>query len=271
MFILRVLIIPVLFFILSCNQNNKEESGPRRSLNLANIDSSVKPGDNFFLFANGKWFDTARIAAAESNAGNALEMYNFTKNHVKSILDSLSVSPNKPGSVEQKVGDFYAAGMDSVSIEKSGYDPVKPSLQKILEIKDVKGIMQFAAEQTTLNNNVLIGQYVNADEKNSSINIACYAQDGIGLPDRDYYFKTDPSTLAVVKAYKEYIQKLFTLTGDDTATAAKNMTGVYELEKQLAASHRTNVEVRDPQTNYNKMAVAGYRLERPAAKFISKG
>ncbi len=107
--------------------------------------------------------------------------------------------------------------------------------------------LAYEAEQMTLQNGSLIGQGVGADEKNSAKNIALYYQAGIGLPDRDYYFKTDPATQTVVDAYKTYLFTLCKLTGDDSASAAKKVALCYDLEKQMAASHRTNVELRDPQ------------------------
>ncbi|MEO7522938.1 MAG: M13 family metallopeptidase, partial [Ferruginibacter sp.] len=263
--ILPVFIVCISFCFLSCKNNSKivTTEMQARSLSLANIDSSVKPGDNFFLYANGKWLDTAQIPPTESRIGAGLEMYNSTKLHIKEILDSLSKSNNPAGSAEQKAGDFYASGMDSAAIEKAGYDPLKPLLQKISTITDVKGILQFVAEQAHRNENLLIGQYFGGDEKNSTVNIASYVQAGLGLPDRDYYFKTDAGTKAVVLAYQVYIQKIFTLTGDDSLTAKKNMGIVYDLEKQLALSHKTNVELRDPQANYHKMAVADLEKKMP--------
>ena len=248
--------------IVSCN-NQTDSKSSNITLSLANMDSATKPGDDFYKFANGKWFDTAVIPASESRVGAGLEMYNRTKANIKEILESVSKSNNAAGSVEQKVGDFYLAGMDSAAIEKAGYEPVKPWLKQITDIKDVPGVLQFNAEQTANNNPLFIGGYVGADEKNSTNNIMIFYQTGIGLPDRDYYFKNDEATGKVVKAYQAYVQKLFSLTGDDSATAAKNMMAVYDLEKQLAASHRTNVELRDPQTNYNKMAVADLDKKMP--------
>ena len=263
LFFFLTILSAVCLFIFSCNNNTVTEKSERRTLSLANIDSSVKPGDNFFLFANGKWLDTITILPTESRAGSSLEMYNVTKAHIREILDSVSKAANPAGSIEQQVGDFYASGMDSATIEKAGYEPVKVYLQKINEIKDVKGILQFTVEAVKLNNSSLIGQYIGPDEKNSMVNIACYAQTGLGLPDRDYYFKTDDATQAVVKAYQTYIQKLFMLTGDDSINATKKMTTVYELEKNLASAHRTNVELRDPQSNYNKMAVVDLEKKMP--------
>ncbi|MEP7256365.1 MAG: M13 family metallopeptidase [Ferruginibacter sp.] len=254
-------IVSLSFCIVACN-NDTASKQEKKSLALANMDSATKPGDDFYKFANGKWFDTAKIPPTESRIGAGLEMYNRMKGHIKEILEEVSKGSNAAGSIEQKVGDFYTSGMDSAAIEKRGYEPVKPYLQKISELKDAKGILQFVAEET-FSNSTLVGQYFGADEKNSTTNIAVYYQAGLGLPDRDYYFKTDAATQSVVKAYQTYMQKLFTLTGDDSATAAKNMMAVYELEKQIAASHRTNVELRDPQSNYNKMAVADLEKKMP--------
>ncbi len=258
------LAISVILYNSSCNNNNSTASvETKRSLTLENMDSSVKPGDNFFQFANGKWLKTAEIPPTESGIGAFLEMYNRTKDRVKIILDESAKSNAAAGTIEQKVGDFYAAGMDSAAVEKAGYEPVKPFLQKINDIKDSKGVLDFAAEQATYNNGILIGDFVGSDEKNSTKNIAVFFQSGLGLPDRDYYFKTDAATQKVVQAYQTYMQRLFTLTGDDTATAAKHAMAVYELEKQMAQSHRTNVELRDPQTNYNKMSVADLDKKMP--------
>jgi putative endopeptidase len=263
MFKLLVLFISLTTLSFFSCKNSPEVSIPARGLSMQNIDSSVKPGDNFFLYANGKWYDTATILPTESYTGSWLEMDYVTKAHIKTILNNAAADANRTGSIEQQVGDLFASGMDSTAIEKLGYEPIKPLLQKIDSLKDTKQMLQFVAEQYTLGNDLLIGQYVGADEKNSAKNIAIYHQAGLGLPDRDYYFKTDAATKTVVDAYKQYIHTLFALTGVDSATASKNTVTVYALEKQLAASHRTNVELRDPQSNYNKMAVADLDKKMP--------
>src|SRR6185312_6225923 len=109
----------------------------------------------------------------------------------------------------------------------------------------------------------VLGFGVGPDNKNSSLNIAHIYQTGIGLPERDYYFKTDPASMGIQQAYKAYLATLFKLTGSDTATAAKDADIVYNIEKQLAASHKTNIELRDVKANYNKMAVADLSKQEP--------
>ncbi|WP_018616509.1 M13 family metallopeptidase [Segetibacter koreensis] len=233
------------------------------------MDSSVKPGDNFFLFVNGRWIKNTTIPPTESGVGSFLDVYNGTKGHLKSILDSVSKVPQAKGSLEQKVGDFYASGMDSVTIDKRGYEPIKPYLQQINALKDAKSIMQYEAQRHKEGFSYIAGMSIGADDKNSSMNIAAFYQSGIGLPDRDYYFKTDEATMAIQNAYKKYMQKTFMLIGDDSVTAAKKVEAVYALEKQMAESHRTRVELRDPQSNYNKMAIAELDKKMPAIGWSS--
>ncbi|MBA3649705.1 MAG: M13 family metallopeptidase [Chitinophagales bacterium] len=260
-----ILIIALLLFGLQeCRtSSNNEKPDTRKTLSLQNIDSSVKPGDNFFLYANGKWYDTATILPTESRSGARLEMDYRTKANIKRILEEASSSNNPKGSIEQKIGDLYASGMDSATIENLEYEPVKPFLQHIDSIKNAEDIMKFVADQWSYYNPLIIGQFVTPDDKNSTRNFVVYYQSGLGLPDRDYYFKNDPATLAVVKAYQSYIIRLFILTGDDSATSAKKMNTVYSLEKQMASSHRTNVELRDPQKNYNKISVSDANKKMP--------
>ena len=245
----------------SCKEDKSATA--QKFFDTSSMDSSVKPGDNFFLYVNGKWLKTAVIPLTESESGAALELYNRTKDNLHGLLDSIAKLTKTAGSIEQKVGDFYASGMDTARIDKLGYTPVQPCLQKIDAIKDAAGIMQFTAEQQAEETNMLFNSAVQPDDKNSSVNILVCFQGGLGLPDRDYYFKTDPGTQAVIKAYQTYMRKLFTLTGDDSITASKKVAAVFELEKQLAGSHKTNVELRDPQANYHKMAVAALDKQMP--------
>ena len=182
-----IIVIASLSFIISSCSNHTDGSTPAREyLDMADIDSLVKPGEDFYLYANGRWLKTAVIPPTESSVGSFLNIYNRTKSNIRSILDSVSSSKNADGSIEQKVGDFYASGLDSITIDKLGFDPVKIYLQQIDSIKDIQGVLRFAATQTTIGNSLLLSQYIGADEKNSTLNISIYTQSGLGLPDRDY-------------------------------------------------------------------------------------
>lgn len=260
---MKKIILPLGFAAVIFAGCKTETKQPQQFLTVANMDSTVKPGDNFYMYMNGKWFKNTTIPATESGVGAFLDIYNRTKDNLKTIFDDLAKGTHKEGTIEQQVADFYASGMDTNTIEKLGYEPVKPYLKQIDEIKDVKGVMHFVAEEQVTGSPRLFQLQIGADEKNSSMNLPSMYQGGLGLPDRDYYFKEDPATKDIITAYKTYITKLFTLTGVDAATAAANTETVYALEKQIAQKHSTNIELRDPQTNYHKMAVSALNSSMP--------
>jgi len=230
---------------------------------ITGIDVSKKPGDDFFMYANGIWYDTAQIPASQSGVGSYSFLNYPQRIRLQVILDSVSKSNNPAGSIEQKVGDFYAAGMDISAIDKRGYEPIKPVLANIDALTDVPSLLKLVVAEQKTGDGSIIGFSVGPDDKQSTFNIAQFYQTGIGLPERDYYFKTDPSTLTIQNAYKKYLGRLFELTGTDAATAEKNATIAYEIEKQLAAAHRTNIELRDVKANYNKMPVAALSKTQP--------
>ena len=232
-------------------------------VDVCGIDSSIKPGDNFFRYVNGRWYDTVKIADDQTGVGYYSFMNIPQKKLLQSILDSVSKTQNAPGSIDQKVGDFYASGMDTVTINQRGYEPIRPILARIDAISDVPSLVKFAATQLKTGNRSFIGFGISPDNKNSGINIAHAYQAGIGLPDRDYYFKTDSSTLGIQQAYKKYIAALFQLTGSNSAAAAQQADVVYGIEIQIAASHKTRIELRDINENYNKTAVSAISKMQP--------
>ncbi|MBL7835525.1 MAG: M13 family metallopeptidase [Cyclobacteriaceae bacterium] len=248
-------LIPLLLIVamVACNQNTDK---PTSHVTITGIDSTRKPGDDFFTYVNGIWYDTARIPESQTGVGS-YSFLNFPQRmRLRAILDSVSKADNAPGSIEQKVGDFYASGMDTAAINKRGYEPIKPLLTRIDALNDVNGLLKLVCDEQKTGNASILGFYVGPDDHNSSVNIAQFVQTGIGLPERDYYFKTDSSTVKIQNAYKNYLARLFELTGVDATTAARNAQTTFALEKQLAGSHRTNIELRDVRVNYNKFAVA---------------
>ncbi len=231
---------------------------------ITGIDPSKKPGDDFFSYVNNIWSDSAQIPASQTGVG-AYSFMNYPQRiRLQGILDSISAINHPAGSIEQKVGDFYASGMDTVAIDKRGYEPIKPLLSRIDALTDVPSLLKLVAEEQKVGDASMIGFYIGPDDKKSTVNIAQFYQTGISLPERDYYFKTDSATLAIQTAYKKYLATLFALTGTDVTAAEKDATISYEIEKQLAASHRTNIELRDVKANYNKLAVAALSKKHPA-------
>jgi putative endopeptidase len=235
----------------------------KKNIAITGIDSTLRPGNDFFKYVNGKWYDSVSIPASQAGVGAYMFMNFPQRMRLQGILDSLSQSKNPAGSIAQKVGDFYASGMDTVTINKRGYAPIKPLLAKIEAISDLPSLMNFVVAEEKVGNSSIIGFGVGPDEKNSSMNIAQIYQTGIGLPDRDYYFKSDSSTVAIQQAYKKYLATLFQQTGSNAKEAEKNANLVYDIDKQLAVSHKTKVELRDVQANYNKMAVTDLVKKHP--------
>jgi putative endopeptidase len=247
-------------FLGACNT----PEAPKESfVDVTGIDSSVKPGDNFFRRVNGRWYDTVKIADDQTGVGSYSFLNIPQKQLLQHILDSVSKTQETPGSIEQKVGDFYASGMDTATINQRGYQPIQPVLARIDAIGDVPSLVKFATVELKTGNGSFIAFGISPDNKNSSINIAHAYQAGIGLPDRDYYFKTDSPTLAIQLAYKKYLSTLFQLTGSDPATGTKQADVAYGIEKQIAAAHKTNIELRDVKENYNKTAVSSISKTQP--------
>lgn len=259
---MKKLLYPVLMLLLACacKQAPDKDTG---HVVVTGIDSTKNPGDDFFAYVNGIWYDTAQIPASQVGVGTYSFMNYPQRIRLQGILDSVSTANNPTGSIEQKVGDFYASGMDMEAINARGDGPLKPILARIDAISDGPSLLGFVAEEQKAGDGSIIGFYVGPDDKQSHVNIAQFYQTGISLPERGYYFKTDSSTVGIQKAYKKYLASLFELTGSDPATAEKNAQVAYALEKQLASAHRTNIELRDVNANYNKMAVADFSKRQP--------
>lgn len=260
LYIMKRILVLVLLFAAACNQSTNTDAN---RVIISGIDSSKKPGDDFFLYANGIWFDSAKIPESQTGVG-AYSFMNYPQRiRLQGLLDSISATNNTAGTIEQKVGDFYASGMDTNAINKRGYEPIKPVLAQIDAITDLTSLLKLVADEQKHGNGSFLGFYVGPDNKQSNMNIAQLYQTGIGLPERDYYFKTDASTLGIQTAYKNYLTTLFTLIEFDATTAEKNASITFDIEKQLAASHKTNIELRNINANYNKMAVAALSKKHP--------
>ncbi len=254
--------------VTACKHKPAESSSsdvPKRTVffDKTGMDTTVKPGDDFFSYASGKWMKETKIPPSEIGWGSFYTLSDDNLKNLHKILDDVSAQDNKAESKEQKVGDLYKSGMDTVTIEKLGYEPIKPLLEKINVVKDYKELVKLAADGFKTGEGFLLGFYVSPDDRVSSKNIAHFDQTGITLPERDYYFKTDSASKKIRDQFVKHIAKVFELIGVDTATAAKKANGILKLETAMAQSHKTPVELRDPQANYNKFAVADLQKQMP--------
>lgn len=227
------------------------------------MDTTIKPGDNFFEYVNGNWVKNTAIPDDQTGWGSFYVINENNLKNLNSILQDAAKGNNPKGSIEQKVGDYYASGMDTLAIEKIGNSPLQPTLAKIDAIKDYKQMMGYIDEGYTKGEGDFLGLYVAADEKNSKQNIVLFSQSGLSLPEKGYYTRQDSATKAARNALVTYAAQLFELAGTDPATALKNANEILALETEIAQSHRTQVELRDPQKNYNKISVADLDKSQP--------
>ncbi|WP_241739060.1 M13 family metallopeptidase [Pontibacter beigongshangensis] len=229
------------------------------------MDLSVKPGDDFYTYASGTWIKNNPVPAKETRWGSFNLLRDFNISAVKTILAESAAKTNAPaGSVEKRVGDFYAAAMDSAAIDKLGYTPIKADLERISAITDLNGVLhEVAFLRTSGAGSPMFGFYVGQDRKDVENMVPQLSQGGTTLPDRDYYLKNDARTLRIQEAYKNYITTLFTLTGAPQATAQKNAETIFGMEQKLAEAQMARVEMRDPYKTYNKFAIADLNKQTP--------
>lgn len=237
----------------------------KKFIDPANMDLSVKPGDDFYTYASGNWIKNNPVPAKETRWGSFNELRDFNINAVKSLVEDAAADQSAPaGSVKRRVGDFYTAAMDSATIEKLGYTPIKADLQKIKQIKNIQGVLdQVAYMRTNGLGGGMFGLGVGQDRKNVNKYMVNIGQGGTTLPDRDYYLKDDTRSVKIREAYNTYMVTLFTLTGSTPEEAKQKAATVYAIEKQFAEAQMSRLEMRDPYATYNKLTVAELNKKTP--------
>jgi putative endopeptidase len=224
---------------------------------LANLDRSVSPCDDFFQFADGGWVKSHPIPAAYPSWGTFNKLHEDNENALQKILDKAAADKSAaPGSNWQKIGDFYASCMDESAIETAGITPLQPDLQIIANINDAKALQAAIASLQRQGVRALFGFGSQQDFKNSTQEIAGARQGGLGMPDRDYYIKDDEKSVTLRAAYVQHVTNMFKLAGDDDAKAAAEAKTVMDIETSLAKASMTRVETRDPEHIYHMMSMA---------------
>ncbi|WP_262386125.1 M13 family metallopeptidase [Hymenobacter sp. BT491] len=240
--------------LAGCQPNGKSGAA-QGDLLQANLDTTVRPGDDFFTYANGAWLKKHPIPASESSWGIGKEVQNEIYARLRAINEEAAKANAAAGTNQQKIGDFWATGMDSVKADKQGIIPLKPELDRIAAMRTSQDVQDEIARLKPLGVNALIGPFVAQDAKNSDKMALQLWQTGLGLPNRDYYFNKDTRTANIRKEYGKHVAKMFQLMGQDSVTAKASSARVVKLETTLAGSSRKLEALRDPYANYNKMAV----------------
>lgn len=237
-------------------KSKKSAIPPKKFIDPSNMDLSVNPGNDFFKYANGNWIKQNTIPSNETRWGsfNILKQENTTR--LLGLLNEVSKQSNPKGSLEQRVGDLFASGIDSVRIEKLGFTPIIADLTRIDKINTRSEVIDEAIyDHINGLGQPLFGFRVGQDEKMVNNNIVHINQGGTTLPDRDYYIRSYSNVLKIQAAYKQYITTLFTLIGSSSEEASKNANIVFTIEASLAKAQLSRVELRDPTVTYNKFFI----------------
>jgi putative endopeptidase len=238
-------------------------AGKRKFIDPKNMDMNVSPGTDFYQYANGAWLKNTPIPASESRWGSFNQLVEFNQNALKTILDDAMKANAPKGTNLQKIGDFYASGMDSVAIEKAGLAPLRFYLTRIDKVSSMKQLQEEIAIEHTEGISPLVSIGVGQDDKISTEMAVRFWQSGIHLPDRDYFFKDDDRSKKIRVAYDKHIVNTFKLLGEKDAAAKKAAEDILRIEKNLAEASMTRVAMRDPHKTYNKLSFAELKKLAP--------
>ena len=227
---------------------------PVSGIDPSNLDTSVRPGDDFYHYAAGGWLKSHPLDAEHSENGAFVDLYELNQKRIQDLILQYANSPQQKGSLGQKIGSLYKLMMDSVRLNREGWAPLKPTLDRIAAIKTPREYqIVTAALDRNGENTMMYGIGIDADQRNSAWNLVNIGQGGLGLGTRDYYTSDDPDNKKVLEAYKTYLTKLFMLVGNDEATAKSKMQKVIDIETQIAKASYDEVKLRDIDANYHKM------------------
>jgi putative endopeptidase len=236
--------------------DNVSASGHENAFDPGNMNLSVKPGDDFYVYVDGNWIESHPVPPDKSRYGEFAIVSDRTYDRVKRIVESAANNTSEPkGSLNQKIGEFYRVGMDNATLEKQHLDPIKNELDLIDNITNLSDVQAVSTQMMDYGMNPFYSIYAAPDKKNSRVMIATLTQGGLGLPDRDFYLRQDNESIKTREQYLSHIAKMFVLLGDSPDTAEINARTVLRIETRLANASFTNVDDNDEVKTYNKMSI----------------
>ncbi len=227
----------------------------------AGMDKSVKPGDDFYYHANGGWAKNTPIPADKSSYGAFNVLDDLSRERTRGILEAAQ------GDAGSKIGAAYSSYMDAAAVEAKGLNPIKPWLAEIKAVKDKAGYVALAAKAARAGVEGPFAFYVGQDDKDPETYIVSMRQDGLGLPDRDYYLEQDAKMAAIRTAYVAHLEKILTLAGEADAKARAQALMAFETE--IARVHWSQIDSRDADKTYNKLTMAQLQQSAPGFDFAA--
>ena len=244
---------------VACDQKGTEtiEEEGTRGIVLEDMDTTVSPGDDFFKYVNGSWIANTEIPGDQGRWGSFNELREYNNDVVLDVLKTAAASDKyAEGSDQRKVADFYASGMDSLLAEKVKLTPLQPFIDQIYAIENASDLQKYLAQQEVYGGGSFFGFAIFPDLTNSEVMASYLAQGGLGLPDRDYYTKTDEKSKETREKYVKHVARMLQLAGQSESDATANADAIMKMETQMAEASMTNVEQRDIPKMYNKRSLA---------------
>jgi putative endopeptidase len=235
-----------------CNKS-KEQTSIVKPIILQDLSTNIHPADDFFEYVNAKWIQNNPIPSDKTSWGAFDLLQEKSTTAVKKIIDHATKSKAPKGSNLQILGDFFKSGMDTNAINKAGITPLLPYIEIINNAKDKQSVGKMLGLLQVRDINTPFGFYISQDAKNSEKYITYITQSGLGMPDKDYYLRTDEKSEKLKTAYKNYIQKIFEFGGKNNIKQC--VQDVWETELLLANASMSKVEQRDPIKTYNKFSI----------------
>ena len=245
----------LLFFVMITLSCNKTKKASVDGITLTNMDTTVTPGNDFYQYADGGWIKSHPLKPEYSRYGTFDELAEKSQQQVKDLINEVSQKTNAQGSVAQKISDLYLVAMDSDRLNKEGASPVQPYLEKVKAFSNKSQLTPLLAELFRDGFSPFFRHSVDADDRNSSMNILHINQGGFRMGDRDYYLLDDERSKGLRTKYVELIENLFTLNGYTPQEAKDASTAVMKIETQLATVASSRVALRDPVANYHKITL----------------